>query len=103
MRMLRLTQREDGIALVMVLGILLVLTIAGTTATIYSTSNARTVNRSAKDELSFSLSEAGLNNAMAVLANPVNNALDPDTLPSTEATASSATYENGTVKWWGVL
>jgi Tfp pilus assembly protein PilX len=103
MRMLRLTRREDGIALVMVLGILLVLTIAGTTATIYSTSNARTVNRSAKDERSFSLSEAGLNNAMAVLANPVNNALDPDTLPSTEATASSATYENGTVKWWGVL
>jgi len=87
----------------MVLGILLVLSIAGTTLTVYSTSNARTVNRSAKDELSFSLSEAGLNNAMAVLANPTNNSLDPDTLPSTEATASSATYENGTVKWWGVL
>jgi Tfp pilus assembly protein PilX len=103
MRMLRLLQREDGIALVMVLGILLVLTIAGTTVTLYSTSNARTVNRSAKDERSFSLSEAGLNNAMAVLANPTNNALDPDTLPSTEATASSVTYENGTVKWWGVL
>jgi Tfp pilus assembly protein PilX len=103
MRILRLIKREDGIALVMVMGTLMVLAIAGTTVTLYSTSNARTVNRSAKDELSFSLSEAGLNNAMAVLSNPTNNPLDPDTLPSSEATASSAQYENGTVKWWGVL
>jgi hypothetical protein len=54
-------------------------------------------------ERAFSLSEAALNNAMAVLANPTNNALDPDTLPSTEATASSAPFEHGTAKWWGVL
>lgn len=87
----------------MVLGALTVLSIAGTTAAAYTTSNVQTGSRSAKDELSFSLSEAALNNAMAVLANPSNNALDPDTLPATEALASSAPSEGGTAKWWGVL
>src|SRR5256712_11531399 len=103
MRMRPLIHKQDGIALIMVIGILLVLTIAGSTMMFYTTSNARNVGRSKVDETSFSLSEAALNDAMAVLANPTNNALDPDVLPSTEATASSLTYENGTAKWVGVL
>lgn len=101
--MRQLIPKQDGIALIMVIGILAVLTIAGSTMMFYTTSNARNVGRSKADETSFSLSEAALNNAMSVLTNTPNNALDPDTLPSTEATASSATYENGTAKWWGVL
>ena len=101
--MKRLFRQQDGIALIVALGTLTVLAIGGTTAAVYTTSNARTVNRSAKDEFSFSLSEAALNNAMAVLSNPTNNALDPDVLPATEALASSAAYEGGTAKWWGVL
>lgn len=99
----RQLKNQEGIALVMVLGALLVLSIAGATTAAYTTSNVKTGARSAKDELSFSLSEAALNNAMAVLSNPTNNALDPDTLPKTEATASSVPYEGGTAKWWGVL
>jgi hypothetical protein len=87
----------------MVMGIITVLTISGTTMMVYSNQNAKSVSRSKVDETSFSLSEAALNNAMAVLANPSNNALDPDLLPGTEATASSAAYENGTAKWYGVL
>jgi hypothetical protein len=87
----------------MVMGILVVLTISGTTLMVYSTQNTRSTTRSKTDETSFSLSEAALNNAMAVLSNPSNNALDPDALPSTEATASSAPYENGTAKWYGIL
>ena len=102
-KMKRLFRQQDGIALIVALGTLTVLAIGGTTAAVYTTSNMRTVNRSAKDELSFSLSEAALNNAMAVLSNPTNNALDPDVLPATEALASSAPYEGGTAKWWGVL
>jgi hypothetical protein len=90
-------------ALIMVIGILAVLTIAGSTMAFYTTSNARNVGRSKVDETSFSLSEAALNDAMSVLANPVNNSLDSDLLPSTEATASSQTYENGTAKWYGTL
>jgi hypothetical protein len=87
----------------MVMGILAVLTISGTTMMAYTSSNTKTSARSKSDESSFSLSEAALNNAMAVLSNPTNNALDPDLLPGTEATASSATYETGTAKWYGVL
>ena len=103
MRMRQLIPKQDGIALIMVIGILAVLTIAGSTMMFYTTSNARNVGLSKVDETSFSLSEAALNNAMSVLANPVNNSLDSDLLPSTEATASSVTYENGTAKWYGTL
>src|SRR4051812_12988076 len=87
----------------MVMGVIVVLTISGTTMMVYSSQNSRSGARSKSDETSFSLSEAALNNAMAVLSNPTNNALDADVLPSTEATASSVAYENGTAKWYGVL
>ncbi|MEP6909997.1 MAG: hypothetical protein ABI896_06135 [Actinomycetota bacterium] len=101
--MRRLFNQQGGFALIMAVGVLGVLTIAGTTVMVYTTSNTKTVARSKSDETSFSLSEAALNDAMAVLANPTNNALDPDVLPSTEATSSSIVYENGTAKWYGVL
>jgi Tfp pilus assembly protein PilX len=100
---MRLFRRQEGTALVMVMGIIVVLTIAGTTLMVYSSQNTRSAARSKTDETSFSLSEAALNNAMAVLSNPSNNALDPDVLPSTLATASSVAYENGTAKWYGTL
>jgi hypothetical protein len=87
----------------MVMGILAVLTISGTTMMVYTSQNTKTASRSKVDETSFSLSEAALNNAMAVLSNPTNNALDPDVLPSTEATASAIAYEHGTAKWYGTL
>jgi hypothetical protein len=96
-------KHQRGSALVMSVGMLAVLTISGTTLVAYSTSNARSGSYSKDNERSFSLAEAGLNNAMAVLANPVNNALDSDLLPSTEATASSSAYEGGTAKWYGTL
>jgi hypothetical protein len=103
MNLLRLFRKQEGTALVMVMGILAVLTISGTTMMVYTSQNTKTASRSKVDETSFSLSEAALNNAMAVLSNPTNNALDPDLLPGTEATASSIAYENGTAKWYGVL
>jgi hypothetical protein len=101
--LLRIFRRQEGFALIMAVGVLGVLTIAGTSVMVYTTSNTRISQRSKSDETSFSLSEAALNNAMAVLSNPINNALKPATLPSTEASASSAQYENGAAKWWGVL
>lgn len=103
MNLLRLLRKQDGTALVMVMGVLAVLTISGTTMMVYTSHNTKSASRSKVDETSFSLSEAALNNAMAVLSNPTNNALDPDLLPSTEATASSLAYENGTAKWYGTL
>jgi hypothetical protein len=103
MRLTRLLSRQDGLALPLVVGVVTVLTISVSTLTYYSATNSRSVSQSKEDGRAFSLSESGLANAMAVLANPVNNALDPDTLPSSEATASSSSYEDGTAKWWGVL
>ena len=103
MSLLRLFRKQEGFALIMAVGVLGVLTVAGTTVMVYTTSNTRISQRSKSDETSFSLSEAALNNAMAVLANPTNNALDPDVLPSTEAASSSIAYENGTAKWYGTL
>jgi len=100
---LRLLRKQDGIALIVSMGVLSMLTISGTTVMVYTTSNTKTSALSRSNEKSFSLSEAALNDAMAVLANPDNNALKQATLPSTEATASSAAYEDGTAKWWGVL
>jgi hypothetical protein len=99
--MLAKLRDQTGSALIMTMGILAVLTISGTTMVAYTTSNARSGSYSNENERTFSLAEAGLNNAMAVLANPVNNALHADLLPSTEATASSMTYEGGTAKWYG--
>jgi PilX N-terminal len=101
--MLSKLRDQRGSALIMTMGILAVLTISGTTMVAYTTSNARSGSYSKENERSFSLAEAGLNNAMAVLANPSNNALNSSLLPSTEATASSATYEGGTAKWYGTF
>ena len=94
---------ERGFALIAALGMLMVLSIVSVTVVAYSTSNSRGADRSKSDNLSFSLAEAGLANAFAVLNLPSNNALDPDLLPGSEAAASSGTYEGGTAKWWGVL
>jgi hypothetical protein len=101
--MLTRLKQQTGTALVMSIGILAVLTISGTTLVAYSTSNARSASVSKTNELSFSLAESGLNNAMAVLSNPSNDSLEQSTLPSTEATASSASYEGGTAKWFGTF
>jgi hypothetical protein len=101
--MRRLLKDQSGIALVMSVGMIAVLSIVGTTTLVYTTSNARSGVLSKDNERAFSLAEAGLNNAMAVLANPDNNALDEDLLPWTEETASSVTYEGGTAKWYGTL
>jgi len=103
MRLTRLLRREEGSALLIAMGALTVLAIVGTTLTYYTTRNAASASYSKENTRAFSLAEAGLANAFAILNLPSNNALDPDILKVSEATASSATYEGGTAKWWGVL
>nr|MDP9491890.1 hypothetical protein [Actinomycetota bacterium] len=100
---LRYGGSERGYALIAALGTLFVITITSVSLVSYSTSNSRTAVRSKTDNLSFSLSEAGLANALSILNLPANDPLDPELLPNSEATASSASYEGGTAKWWGVL
>ena len=58
---------ESGIALVMALGIMLVLTIALTTVITFTASGARDSTRVNAGQKAYALAEAGVNNALAVL------------------------------------
>jgi hypothetical protein len=104
----RQRSNEDGMALVMSLGILLVLTILGAVVTTYTTAGQRTASRSSSGVSAYSLAEAGINNAMSVLAKP-GSALDANLLPHTLDDANVSPYDGGTtvsppyVKWWGTF
>jgi hypothetical protein len=104
MRRLRhLAASADGFALVLALGMTVVLSMTVVTVIASTTANARQSNVSKGRVDAYSLAEAGLNNALAVLNNPNTNALQQSALPSTEAGASQKVYTDGTAKWWGVL
>ena len=106
-------------ALVMALGMTVVLGIAGTTAMAYSTSNSTQAYQTRSRGNAFSLAESGINNSMAILDLPTNNALDPDVLPkctsnntkysdptATHTSTSTwlhATYSGGSVDYCGTL
>ena len=102
---------ERGIALVMALGLLTVLTISGTAVTYYATSNLTGTNTHKARGSAYDLAEAGINDAMAVLYNQ----LDPTTgavksgmvKPTTTTLLPSTTiaYANvhGSVTYAGVL
>jgi hypothetical protein len=94
---------EQGIALVLALTTALVLTMLGTTVMISTTQNQGQAARMRGDVSAHALAEAGLNNAMAILSKPTNNAMSPATLPGTEATASWNQYDDGTAYWWGTF
>jgi Tfp pilus assembly protein PilX len=88
---------QDGIALVVALGALLVLGVTGTTVVYYSSANTRSSSYSKASGTSFQLSEAGLHEALSVLSNQPTN--DP-TNPSLLATRISP-YSTGSVTWGG--
>jgi hypothetical protein len=94
----RLRRCQRGFVLPLTLGISTVLAIVGTTAITYTTSGARTASRSTADQKAYALAEAGVNDALAVLSLPSNNALDPYLLPAT-----TVAYEGGTVTYSGTL
>jgi Tfp pilus assembly protein PilX len=91
-------RRESGIALVVALGVLGTLTIAGTTTYVYTAQNARSSEVSKDSEFAFSLAEAGIAEGLSVL----NNALDPMT-GSTLSPERTLTLEGGQAKYSGVL
>jgi len=96
--LIRLLRRQDGISLVMAIGILGVLTMSGTSLVYYSNTNARSAEFSQDNSSAYDLAEAGINEMVAVLSKPENNALKSDLLPST-----SRTYDAGSVTWSGTL
>jgi len=112
-------ESERGIALVMAIGIMAVLGIVGVTVASYSTSATTESNQTQARTSAFALAEGGINNIMAILDLPTNNALDPDVLPkcttnntkysdpSASRTSTStwlhSTISGGTVDYWGTL
>jgi hypothetical protein len=102
----RLLRRQDGITLVMAVGILGVLSFSGATLIYYSNSNARSAKLSNDSTSAYDLAEAGINEMMAVLSKPENNALNKFLLgyqPDGSVVKTVHTYDAGTVEWSGTL
>ncbi|MGH2713498.1 MAG: hypothetical protein ACRDM7_06360 [Thermoleophilaceae bacterium] len=97
MRILRFNN-ERGIVLPIALGILATLSLSVMAVLDFSSTNSRNSYRSNAGLTSFALAEAGINNSMAVLSKPENNALMPDLLPET-----TTEHETGRVTWSGTL
>jgi hypothetical protein len=98
MRLRQLLKRQDGITLIMAVGILGVLSLSGVTLIYYSSTNARSAQYSVQNGSAYDLAEAGIDEMMAVLSKPTNNALMPDLLPET-----THDHNGGTVTWSGTL
>jgi Tfp pilus assembly protein PilX len=96
--MLRRIQDESGIALVLALMVMTVLTIVGGSVVVYGTSNQHTSQLSLSRDNAYRLAESGVNNAMSILGQPPdpvtgigNNALDPNVFCG----LAGATYTTG--------
>jgi hypothetical protein len=106
-RLARRLLGQRGLVLPATIGVATVLGIVGTTAVAYSTTNQGVSERQKADQKAFAAAEAGVNDAMAILSNPVKNALDNHALcinvldlpPCTR----TSTYEDATVTWAGTL
>ena len=96
----RAFREERGVALVLALLVLLVLSIAATAAVDYSThqSESSAVDGARTD--TRQLAESGLNYAAAILSNPLNDPNSSTTLPSSDAPGSFS-QDGGTVTYWG--
>jgi Tfp pilus assembly protein PilX len=104
---------ERGQSLVLTLLVLFVLAIALSTVIVFTSTNQRNSGYQKAVQTANSLAEAGLNNAVSVLANPNNSPyLENSWATSTQVPlpdgsvahpATSKTYSGGTVQWWGEL
>lgn len=88
---------ERGFAGVMAIGATAALTFAAAGSIAYTTQNSGGAARSKADAAALALAEAGINNAVAVIANPANDPRNPNLL----SPAQSFKYETGTAMWWG--
>ena len=69
---MRQLKNEQGQAMIIAVGLLVVLGMLGVSVAIYTTSGQRTASRSSAGVSAYSLAEAGINNAMSVLSRPRN-------------------------------
>jgi hypothetical protein len=90
----------------MAVGILGVLTLTGGTLVYYSSTNLRSAEFSTGNASAYDLAEAGINEMMAVLSKPQNNALNKYLLgyqTDGSVVKTAHEYDDGTVTWWGTL
>jgi hypothetical protein len=96
-RLRPLLRQEEGIALVVALGVSVVLGISGTTAAVYSTHHQTSSARSKADRSAHSLAEAGLAYAYSRLFASGTPTM-PNAVPDT-----TVPLNNGTVRYYGIL
>lgn len=96
-RIRRLLASEQGIAMVMAIGMMVVLLLVGVSLTYYVTQNQHSAAYSTGAQQSHALAEAGLNNAFSSLY----NAADP--FNAGAVPVRSATLAAGTAAWKGTL
>jgi hypothetical protein len=98
----RLLREEEGVALVLAIVSMLVLTITLTTVLFMTAAGARDAHRSNAGQKASALAESGINNALAVLnANYPGTTIypgDASLLPT-----RTTTYATGSVTWSGTL
>lgn len=91
-------REENGMALVMAIGVVATIAIVGGSVTLYSTSNERTAERSRAEQRAYSLAQSGIDSAVAQLANGSASTIDnADFFASLTTTASFGPGE--TVTW----
>src|ERR1043166_3988521 len=109
MRQLALTslREERGIALVMALAFLIVLGLTRASLYTYTSANSRSSSYAKATDVATRLAETGINEALAVFANPTNNAFNPTTgmypkqpVPPPPSPRTT-TYTTGTTTWYG--
>jgi hypothetical protein len=98
----RLLREEEGVALVLAIVSMLVLTITLTTVLFMTAAGARDAHRSNAGQKASALAESGINNALAVLnANYPGVTIYPG--DSTLLPTRTTTYPTGSVTWSGTL
>ena len=99
---MKLFRNESGFALPLALLVMVTTSAILVTAIKTTSSTGRTANLGKTTVSAEALAEAGLANGLSILAKPGQNMNTQALFPSTEATATIYTMENGTAKLWGV-
>jgi len=99
---------ERGMTLPLALAMLMVLSLTTAGTIVYTSSNQRHSSQSRAEQEALNLSEAGVNNALAVLSHDNTNASDPAALTAPTGTPCpdgsncfEQTYSTGYVRWKG--
>ena len=99
---MKLFRNESGFALPLALLVMVTTSAILVTAIKTTSSSGRTANLGKTAVSAEALAEAALANGVSILAKPGQNTNTQALFPSTEATATVYTMENGTGKLWGV-